>query len=69
VEDLVHLQRDGVHHVVPDQLEVGLPDQVLDVLLAAGEEVVEANDLQRGPARSAGAAAAPDAAWSTEWLT
>jgi hypothetical protein len=33
---------------VPDQFEVGVLQQMQDVVLAAGEEVVEANDVVAG---------------------
>lgn len=46
VVDLVHLQQQLLHHIVPDQLKVVLADEVRDVLLAACEEVVHADDLQ-----------------------
>jgi hypothetical protein len=46
VVDLVHLQQDGLHHVVPDQLKVLAVQQVGDVVLGAGEEVVQADDLR-----------------------
>lgn len=46
--DLVHFQQDGLHHVMPDQLKVELAQQVGDVVLAAREEVVHADDLQGG---------------------
>lgn len=43
--DLVDLQQDGLHNIVADEFEIGLADEVRDVLLAAGEEAVEADDL------------------------
>ena len=49
--DLVHLQQDLLHHVVPDHLEVGPPDQVGDVLLRPREEVVKADDLAQQEGR------------------
>ena len=45
VVDLVHLQQQLFHHIVSEGFEVGLAQQVLDVLFAACEEVVDANDL------------------------
>jgi hypothetical protein len=46
VVDLVHLQQDWLDDIVPDQLKVGLVQQVHDVVLGAGEKVVQADDLQ-----------------------
>lgn len=43
--DVVHLQANGLGHIVADELEVGTANEVLDILLAAGEEVVHAQDL------------------------
>jgi hypothetical protein len=45
VVDLVDLQHDGLNNVVANQLKVGVVQEVSDVLLAAGEEVVKADDL------------------------
>lgn len=45
VVDLVDLEQDLLDDVVADQLEVGLVDQVRDVVLGAREEVVEADDV------------------------
>jgi hypothetical protein len=45
VVDLVHLEVERMGHVVADQFEVGLIEQVVDVGLLAGEEVVEADDV------------------------
>mmetsp|Transcript_6000 Transcript_6000/g.24330 ORF Transcript_6000/g.24330 Transcript_6000/m.24330 type:complete len:390 (+) Transcript_6000:49-1218(+) len=45
VVHLVALQQDGLHDIVSDDLEVGLADVVLDVLLGAGEEVVQAHHV------------------------
>jgi hypothetical protein len=45
VVDLVHLQVEREGDVVPDDLEVGAADQVGDVALAAGVEVVAADDV------------------------
>ncbi len=52
--DLVHLEHNGLHHIVADKLKVGLANQVSNVLLAAGEEVVQADDL--GARRNCGSA-------------
>ena len=40
--DLVssHLEHDGLHDVVNDKLEVGVADPLTDVLLSAGEHVI-----------------------------
>lgn len=46
VIDLIHFQLNGVDHVVAKKLKVGQTDQMGDVILAASEEVVHANDLQ-----------------------
>ena len=43
--DLVNLQEDGHDDVMADQLKVGIADQVRNVVLAACEEVVKADDL------------------------
>lgn len=43
--DLVHLKHDGLDHIVTDDLEIGLADQMLNVLLAAGKEAVQADHL------------------------
>ena len=48
MEDLVHLQQDGLHHVVPDELKVLAVQQVGDVVLGPGKEVVQADDLRVG---------------------
>jgi hypothetical protein len=45
VVDLVHLQHQALRDVVADQLKVGLADQLRNVVLAAGEKVVHADDL------------------------
>ena len=45
VVDLVDFQQDRLRDVVPNQLEVRLAEQVRDVRLLAGEEVVEADDV------------------------
>ncbi len=47
VVDLVHLQHQFLHNIMPDRLKVGLAQQVLYVVLAAREEVVYADYLQR----------------------
>jgi len=45
VVHLVALQQDGLDDVVAHDLEVGLADVMLDVLLRAGEEVVQAHHV------------------------
>lgn len=45
VEDLVNLQQDGLNNIMPDQLKVGLAQQVHDVVLGPSEEVIQADDL------------------------
>jgi len=46
VVDLVHLHVEGEGDVVAQELEVGVVEQVRDVLLAAGEQVVGADHLR-----------------------
>jgi hypothetical protein len=41
LKDAVGLHHDGIDHIVPDDLKLGVAQQVRDVLLAAGEEVVQ----------------------------
>jgi hypothetical protein len=48
VIDLVHLEPQRVDDVVPDQLEVGPRQQLRDVGLLAGEEVVDADHVVAG---------------------
>ena len=45
VVDLIHFQVDGVDDVVTDAFKVRISQEMADVVLAAGEEVVEAQDL------------------------
>ena len=45
VVDLVHFQVEREGHVVADQFEARVREQVLDVLARAGEEVVHADDF------------------------
>ncbi len=42
---LVNLQQDWFDDIVPDQLKVGLFEQVRNVVLAAGEQIVDANNM------------------------
>ena len=43
--DLVDLEQDLLHDVVPDELKVWLADQVGDVVFRAREKIVEANHV------------------------
>ncbi len=45
VVDLIDLEEDRLGDVVADDLEVGMGDEGVEVFAAAGEEVVEAEDL------------------------
>ena len=45
IVDLVHLQPDGHRDVVPDEFEIRRFQQVSDVALLAGEEIVEADHV------------------------
>lgn len=45
VVNLVAFDNQRMHDVVPDQFEVRIADQVLNVRLAAGEKVVDADDV------------------------
>jgi hypothetical protein len=45
VVDLVDLELEGVADVVADEFEAFVVEEVLDVALSAGEEVVEADDF------------------------
>ena len=44
--DLIHFQEQLLHHIMPDELKVGLADEVCHILLASCEEVVYADHLQ-----------------------
>ena len=44
---LVNLQQYALHHIMPDDFEVGFAQQVLDIFFAASEKVIQANDLQQ----------------------
>ncbi len=48
VVDLVYLEPDRMRYVVPDQFEVGPVQQVRNVALLTGEEVIEADDIVPG---------------------
>ncbi len=45
IVDLVDFDEERLGHVVPEDLELLVIEQVLDVLSAAGEEVVQADDM------------------------
>ena len=45
VIDLVDLQHDGVHHVVPDYLQPGIVPQVEKVGFGAGKKIIQAKDV------------------------
>jgi hypothetical protein len=45
IVNLVDFERDRMRDVMPHELEVGLAEQMVDVRLLAGEEVVEANHI------------------------
>jgi len=42
---LINLQKDWFDDIVPDQLKIRLFEQVCDVVFAAGEQVVDADDV------------------------
>ena len=46
---MIDLNEDGLDHIMADQLKIGLPDQVSNVFLAAGEEIVHAYNLRPPP--------------------
>src|SRR5450755_1694784 len=45
IVDLVDLDIERKGDVVPHQLEAGMPDEMRDVVLVAGEEVVDAENV------------------------
>jgi hypothetical protein len=45
VVDPIDLELEGIDDVMPHQLEAGIADQVLDIGLPTGEEVIEADDV------------------------
>ncbi len=45
VVDLIDLEFERLGHIVADQFEIGMLEQVGDIAFAAGEKVVEANHL------------------------
>jgi hypothetical protein len=44
--DVVDLDEQGVDDVVADELEVGVREEMPDVVLRPGEEVVDADDVR-----------------------
>ena len=49
VVNLVNFELEPLGYVMPDELEVLPPNQVRDIELLAGEQVVEADDLMAPP--------------------
>jgi hypothetical protein len=45
IVDLIHLELEGVTHIMPDKLKTGVPDEVLDVAFSAGEKVIQAENF------------------------
>jgi hypothetical protein len=45
VVDLVHIQHERLRNVVPHEIKVGLRQQVRDVRLLAGEEIIDTDDV------------------------
>ena len=45
IVDLVDLDLEGIDHIVPHEFKVRVGQQMNDVLLPAGEQVVEADDI------------------------
>jgi hypothetical protein len=45
IVDLINLELERVTHIMPDELKTGVPDEVLDVALSAGEKVIEAENF------------------------
>ncbi len=48
VVDLVHVQPQGLRDIVPHQFEIGHAQQVRNVRLLAGKEIVQADDVVSG---------------------
>ena len=46
VEDAVHLQAQRLGHIVANELEIRRAQEVGDIRLGAGEQVVEADDIR-----------------------
>lgn len=49
VVDLVDLQQDGFHNIVPNELEVWLAQEMRNVIFAASKETVNAYYLAKQP--------------------
>jgi hypothetical protein len=47
VKDLVHFQINRIDNVVADQFEVVTIQEMTDILLGAGEEIIQAEDIVR----------------------
>jgi hypothetical protein len=45
VKDPVHLEQDGLRHIVGDKLETGVWEEVEDILLGSRKEIVKAQDF------------------------
>ena len=45
VEDAIHLEAQRLRHIVADELEIRLAQEMGDIRLGAGEHVVEADDI------------------------
>ena len=43
--DLVYLNKDGLGKIVANQFKIGVAKQMADILFAAGEKVVQAEDI------------------------
>ena len=45
VVDFIHLYKEGMSNIVPKQLKILVPEQVLNIPTGAREEIVDAEDL------------------------
>jgi hypothetical protein len=45
VKDLVNLEEDGLNHIVTNKFKIRLSNEMSNVFLGAGEEVVQADHL------------------------
>lgn len=45
VKDPVHLEQDGLRHIVGDKLETGVWEEMEDILLGSRKEIVKAQDF------------------------
>jgi hypothetical protein len=45
VVDPVHLELKGINHVVPDEFESGISNEMLNVRLATGEKIIQTDDI------------------------